>query len=340
MPQPNALRIDFASDNVAPIAPEAMESLIAANAGYAVSYGGDEYSARAADRLRGFLDTDAEVRFVGSGTAANAIALTALCRPFEAVVAHDLAHIGVHEAGAPTYFGHGFQIRGLPGGSGRIDTDALDAVLAEPDSAHHQAPGALSLTQATEFGAVYAAAHIARLTGAAKAKGLGVHMDGARLANAVAAGFDPKDLKGMGVDLLVVGGTKAGMSCTEALVIFDKVLSRRFDARLKMSGQLPSKSRFLSAPWIGMLESGAFIERAAHANAMARKLAADCGLSMAHPVESNGVFAHMTEEHHQRLTKTGWIGFRNKDGSVRFMCSWATTPAAVEELAAAIRATA
>ena len=145
---------------------------------------------------------------------------------------------------------------------------------------------------------------------------------------------------GLGVDMLVLGGTKAGMTPTEALVIFDKALVRRFDARLKMSGQLPSKSRFYAAPWIGMLESGAFVRHAAHANAMARKLAAESGLTLLHPIESNGVFAELDPERHQRLTEAGWLAFRCEDGSVRFMCSWATTEAAVEDLAAAIRATA
>ena len=333
-------RHDFASDNTAGAAPEALRALIDANAGFAASYGDDACSDRAADLIRGLLDTDAEVRFVASGTAANAVALAALCRPFEAVLAHEEAHIGVHEAGAPTYFGQGLKIQGLPGASARIDPDALDAALAMPDSPHTQAPAALSLTQSTEYGAVYTAGHMGRLTAAAKAKGLGVHLDGARLANAIAAGFDPKAIAALGVDLLVLGGTKAGMTPTEALVLFDKSLGRRFGARLKMSGQMPSKSRFYSAPWIGMLDGGAFVRHAAHANAMARKLAAECGLDLAHPVESNGVFAWLDEARHHALTRAGWLAHRCDDGSVRFMCSWATTPEAVEALAAAIRATA
>ena len=331
-------RFDFASDNTAAAAPEAMDALIAANTGAADSYGEDAWSARAADLVRGLLDTDAEVRFVASGTAANAVAVAALCRPFEAILAHQYAHIGTNEAGAPTYFGQGLQIRSLPGASGLIDPSALEAVLAQPDSAHTQAPAALSLTQATELGTIYTARHIADLTGPAKAKGLGVHMDGARLANAVAAGFDPKSIARLSVDLLVVGGTKAGMTPTEALVIFDKALARRFDARLKMSGQLPSKSRFYSAPWIGMLESGAFVDRARQANAMAQKLAAASGLDLAHPVQTNGVFARMSIDHHARLTEAGWEVYAQDDGSVRFMCSWATTEAAVEEVASAIKA--
>jgi threonine aldolase len=330
-------RFDFASDNVAGAAPEALEALIAANAGFAISYGGDHVSARAADMVRGFIDADADVRFVGSGTAANALAAAALCRPFEAVLAHEYAHIATDETGAPGLFGHGLGMITLPGASGLIDQAALEAALARPDVSHHQSPGALSITQASEFGAVYSAQAIAALTAAARAKRVAVHLDGARLANAVAAGFDPKAIKDLGVDILIIGGTKAGMTPSEAIVLFDPALSRRFDARLKQVGQLPSKGRFHAAPWIGMLESGAFIERARHANAMARRLAAACPFPLAHPVQANGVFVAMDEPARLRLAKAGWIVFRFLDGSVRLMCSWATTPEAVDELAEAMK---
>ena len=333
-------RFDFASDNTAGAAPEALASLVAANAGHAIAYGGDHVSRQAADLVRGFLDADAEVRFVGSGTAANALSLAALCRPFEAVLAHEHAHIRTDETGAPGLFGHGLGLIGLAGGSGRIDPAALAEALAQPDVSHRQSPAALSLTQASEYGAVYAADQVAALTGAARAKGLGVHMDGARLANAVAAGFDPKAIKDLGVDILIIGGTKAGMTPTEAVVLLNPDLSRRFDARLKQGGQLPSKGRFYAAPWIGMLESGAFVERARHANTMAKALAAAVPFETTHPVEANAVFLRMDEPTRLRLAKAGWFVFRFLDGSVRLMCSWATTPEAVEEIAAAMRAAA
>jgi threonine aldolase len=331
-------RFDFASDNVAGAAPEALDALIAANQGMAVSYGGDHVSARAADLVRALLDADADVRFVGSGTAANALSLAALCRPFEAVLAHEYAHVATDETGAPGLFGHGLGMVALPGASGRVDPAALAQILAQPDVSHRQSPAALSLTQASEFGTLYSPAEITELTGQARAKGLGVHLDGARLANAIAAGFDPKTIKTLGVDILVIGGTKAGMTPSEAIVLLDPALSRRFDARLKQAGQLPSKSRFYSAPWIGMLESGAFTERARHANAMARALAAACPFETVHPVEANAVFVAMGEAARLRLAKAGWFVFRFLDGSVRLMCSWATTPEAVEEIAAAMRA--
>ena len=331
-------RYDFASDNTAPAAPEAIEAIIAANSGFTSGYGSDQISARAADAVRALLDADAEVRFVASGTAANAIALATLCRPFEAVLAHEHAHVCTDETGAPGFFGQGLGLVGLPGASGRIDPASLAAPLGQPDMAHRQSPAALSLTNATEYGTVYSLEHMAALIAPAKAKGLGVHLDGARLTNAAAAGFDLKAIGSLGVDILVVGGTKAGMTATEAVVIFDRALARRFDARLKQSGQLPSKGRFYAAPFIGMLESGAFVTRAEHANAMARRLAALSPFPLAHPVEANAVFVEMDDATLGRLHAAGWFAYRFLDGSVRFMCSWAVTPQSVDELGAALRA--
>lgn len=328
-------RYDFASDNTAPIAPEAMQALIAANSGFSAGYGTDTVSAQAADAVRKLLDADAEVRFVASGTAANAIALAAICRPFEAVIAHEHAHICVDETGAPGFFGHGLGLIGLPGPAGRLTPEAIAAPLAAPDMAHRQHPAALSITNATEYGAVYSTEALSALAGAAKAKGLGVHLDGARLANAAAAGFDLTHVAKAGVDILVLGGAKAGMSPTEAMVIFDPALAQRLDARLKQSGQLPSKGRFYAAPFIGMLEDGVFVRRAAHANAMARRLADALPFPLRHPVEANGVFVEMDDAALSALHRAGWHVYRVLDGSVRFMCSWATTPDAVDEIAAA-----
>ena len=164
-----------------------------------------------------------------------------------------------------------------------------------------------------------------------------MHLDGARLANAAASGLDVKALKDLDIDILIVGGTKAGMPPSEAVVLFDKGLSRRFDARLKQAGQLPSKGRFLAAPFIGMLESGAWLERARHANAMARKLAALMPFPARHPVQANALFVDMDEGALQRLRQLGWFVYRFTDGTVRFMCSWATTPEAVEELGEALK---
>ena len=331
-------RYDFASDNVAGAAPEAMDALARANAGFTSGYGSDPVTAEAAGRVREWLDADVDVRFVASGTAANALSLAALCRPFEAVLAHEHAHVCTDETGAPGYFGHGLGLIGLEGASGKIDPAGLAQALEAPDVSYRQSPAALSLTNATEHGTVYSEAELRALIGPARARGLPVHLDGARLANAVAAGFDAKALKTLDLSLLIIGGTKAGMPPTEAVAIFDKALSRRFDARLKQAGQLPSKGRFLAAPWIGMLGSGAFVERARHANAMAARLAALMPFPVRHPVQANGVFVAMDEPALERLRQAGWFVYRFTDGTVRFMCSWATTPEAVDELGDALKA--
>lgn len=334
------MRYDFASDNTAAMAPEAIDALARANAGFARAYGADETTARAADLIRQRLDADAEVRFVFSGTAANAIALSMLAWPFEAVLAHQAAHVCTDESGAPGFFGQGMGLIGLPGFSGKIDPRALDSALAEPEVGHRQPPAALSLTQATEYGAVYTEEELRHLIEPVKARGCGVHLDGARLANAVAAGFDLKVIPRLGVDVLVFGGAKAGASCTEALVLFDKSLARRLDNRLKQAGQTASKARFLAAPFVGLLESEAWETGGAHANVMATRLAggvaARSPFTLAHPVEANTVFVRMPAEAHTRLNAAGWACYRFDDGSVRFVCSWQTTEAAVDELIEAI----
>ncbi|MDZ4374243.1 MAG: beta-eliminating lyase-related protein [Phenylobacterium sp.] len=330
-------RYDFASDNTAAATPEAMAAVVHANQGFTPGYGADAVSARAADLIRSWLDADAEVRFVASGTAANAIALSALCRPFEAVLAHHHAHVCTDETGAPGFFGHGLGLIGLGGASGRIDPADLIAPLGAADVSHRQPVAALSVTNATEYGTLYSNAGLQALTTPVKARGHGVHLDGARLANAAAAGFDVRAIARSGVDILVVGGTKAGMPPTEAVVIFDRAVAHRFDARLKQAGQLPSKGRFYAAPFIGMLEDGALLRHAEHANAMARKLAAACPFAIRHPVEANGVFVEMDDARLAALQAAGWFVYRFLDGSVRFMCSWATTDAAVEEISETLK---
>jgi threonine aldolase len=331
-------RYDFASDNVVGAMPEVMAALAEANAGAASSYGTDAFSTRAADLIRALLDADAEVRFVASGTAANALTLAALAAPHEAVLCHEHSHVATDETGAPGFFGSGVGLTPLPGASGRIQLEALARALAEPDVSHHQSAAALSLTNATEYGVVYTPAEMSALTGPAKAAGLKLHLDGARLSNAVAAGFDITWLAALGIDIAVLGGTKAGSTPSEAIVLFDKALARRFDARLKHAGQLVSKGRFLAAPWIGLLQTGAWTARAAHANAMAKRLAELMPFPIAHPVEANAVFVEMDEPTLARLHASGWFVYRFIDGSVRFMCNWATTTEMVEELGAALAA--
>lgn len=336
------MRYDFGSDNTAGMAPAAMQALVEANDGFARAYGSDEVTARAADLIRRRLDADADIRFVFSGTAANAIALSMLAWPHEAVLAHHAAHICTDETGAPGFFGSGVGLIGLPGFSGKIEPVALNAALEEPEVGHRQPPAALSLTQSTEYGTVYTEEELRHLIEPVKLKGYGVHMDGARLANAAAAGFDLTQIARLGVDVLVFGGAKAGANCAEAIVMFDKSLSRRIDNRLKQAGQTASKARFLAAPFLGLLETNAWEDGAAHANLMAQRLAdgvaARSAFTLAHPVEANAVFVRMPPAAHQRLNEMGWACYRFDDGSVRFVCSWATRDSAVDEVIEAIAA--
>ncbi|WP_298161662.1 low specificity L-threonine aldolase [Brevundimonas sp.] len=334
------MRYDFGSDNTAGMAPAALQALIEANAGFARAYGADDVTARAADQIRQRLDADAEIRFVFSGTAANAIALSMLAYPHEAVLAHNAAHVCTDETGAPGFFGQGVGLIGQPGLSGKIDPKALEAALDEPEVGHRQPAAALSLTQSTEYGTVYTEEELRHLIEPVKARGYGVHLDGARLANAAAAGFDLTQIARLGVDVLVFGGAKAGGLCTEAIVMFDRSLARRVDNRLKQAGQTASKARFLAAPFLGMLESNAWEDGAAHANLMAQRLAAGIATrspyALAHPVEANAVFVRMPAKAHAKLNALGWACYRFDDGSVRFVCSWATEEAAVDEVIEAI----
>jgi len=330
------IHYDFASDNAAPAAPEAMAALARANRGFVSAYGSDATTTRAATLIRELIDADAVVRFLSSGTAANAIACAMLARPFETVLAFAQAHVVNDEAGAPGLFGHGLGMTPLAGTAGRIEAAALATALSRPDTPHHQPPGALSLTNATEYGACYTNDQVDGLVATAREAGLGIHLDGARLANAAAAGFDLRRLGRSGVDIIILGGTKAGLPAGEAMIILDRALERRLDARLKQAGQLASKARFLSAPFVGMLEDGAMLRHAAHANAMASRLAAAMPFPLVHPVETNIVFAAIDDSALRHLHAAGWLAYRAPDGSVRFVCSWATTAERVDELAEAL----
>lgn len=331
------MRYDFVSDNTAGMAPEALAAMVRENAGPQAAYGADSVSARCADLIRERLQADAEVRFLLSGTAANALALTLLTQPFESVLCHGDAHICGDEAGAPAYFGHGLGLSRLPGEGGRIDPKALRAALASPQPMYVQPPGSLSLTQITEHGCVYSAEQLRHLIEPARGAGLGVHLDGARLANAAAAGFELADIARLGVDVLVFGGAKAGAGAVEALVVFDHARARRLDHRLKQAGQVASKTRALSAPLLGLLETDAWVGHAAHANLMAGRLAGAVAqrtpFALARQVEANMLFVDLPAEVRSHLNALGWPTPGPANGPVRFVCAWSTTQALVDELA-------
>ena len=230
---------------------------------------------------------------------------------------------------------------------GKLTPAALAPVFARGHGIHYPKPGALSLTQSTELGTVYTPDEVRALSAVAKAQGLAVQMDGARLANAAAAlapcGVTPADFTWRaGVDVVCLGGTKGGMNTTEAVVFFNREHAREFEYRVKQAGQLASKMRYLSAPWVGILQDDAWLRYANHANHCAQllaKLVEDVpGVSLMFPVEANGVFLQMSEPAIAALTARGWrfytfIGA----GGARFMCSWDTEEARVRQLAADIR---
>jgi threonine aldolase len=335
----------FASDNNAGIAPEALDALVRANAGHATAYGADAWTRRAADAIRAAFDCDAAVYFVFNGTAANSLALSAICRSTDAVVCHAFAHVNVDECGAPEFFSGGAKLLAVDTPHAKLTPEAVAARAVTPHDEHASRPRALTLTQATELGTVYAPGEVRALAAVAHERGMKVHMDGARFANAIASlGCVPADVTWRaGADALSLGGTKNGMPFCEAVVFFDRALSDEFARRRKQGGQLASKMRYLAAPWLGMLEGGAWLRHAAHANAMARRLRDAIvglpGVALIAPVEANGVFAHLPAPVIEGLHSKGWrfyvfVG----DTGCRFMCAWDTTPEVVDAFAADVRA--
>ena len=333
----------FASDNTAGLAPEALAALGAANGGTVPSYGDDEWSARARDAIGRVFETEADVFFVSTGTAANALALAQACPGHQSILCHECAHIETDEAGAPESFTGGSKLVALPGPGCKLRPADLDPVWRGGRGVHAQRPGALSLTQPTEWGTLYAPDEIRALAGWARQHGLAVHLNGSRLANAAAAladrGFAPADWTWRaGIDVLCFGGTKNGLFATEAVDFFRPGLARDFASRLKRAGQLASKHRFAAAQWCGMLEGGAWLRHAAHANAMARRLADALrrlpGARLIVEPEANGVFVELPRPAVEALWARGWKfhPFIGEKG-YRLMCSWATAPGDVDRFA-------
>ncbi len=255
----------FASDNNAGICPEALEALLRANAeGHVTGYGDDPWTGKACDLLRQLFETDCAVFLVFSGTAANALALGHICRPYHAVIAHAESHVATDEAGAAGFYSGGASLLTADTPIAKLTPEAVEALVAKGRGIHSVKPRVLSLTQATEMGTVYARREVEALTGTARRHGLKVHMDGARFANAVAAlGCSPADLSWrLGIDVLCFGGVKNGLAAGEAVLFFDRGLAEEFEWRVKQAGQLNSKMRLVAAPWVGLLESGTWLKNA------------------------------------------------------------------------------
>jgi threonine aldolase len=343
-------RRQFASDNNAGICPEAWAALEEANKGHAVGYGDDAWTKLASDMIRDLFETHCEVFFVFNGTAANSLSLASLCQSYHSILCHEIAHVETDECGAPEFFSNGTKVLLVSGDNGKIDPASIERMVKRRTDIHYPKPRVVSITQATEIGTLYTPDEVQAVGTAAHRLGLKVHMDGARFANAVAAlGVSPRQVTWeAGVDVLCFGGTKNGTPVGDAVVFFDPELAFEFDYRCKQAGQLASKMRFLAAPWVGMLQDGAWLKRAAHANAMAQLLHERIkdlpGIKIMFPSQANSVFAQIPELATAALRDLGWrfYTFIGK-GGCRLMCSWDTTPEDVQhfvaDLTAQLRAT-
>src|SRR5436190_6736435 len=334
-------RRHFGSDNYAGMCPEAVASLLEANQGHEVSYGDDSWTGKASNLLRQVFETDCEVFFVFNGTSANSLSLASLCQSYHSILCHEIAHVEGSECGAPEFFANGTKVLLLPGAQGKIDPKSIERAVNKRTDIHYPKPRALSLTQATEVGTVYSLDDLRVLADVARHFQLRIQMDGARFANAVVSlGVGPKEVTWKaGVDVLCFGGTKNGLAVGEAVVFFNPELAREFDYRCKQGGQLASKMRFLSAPWVGLLHDGAWLRNAKHSNAMARRLEAAirplAKISISYPVETNAVFAKIPQNIVDAMHERGWKFYTHVGGweGSRLMCSWDTTAEDVDAFA-------
>ena len=339
----NQIPQQFASDNYSGICPEAFEYFVKANADHDLAYGNDRWTAEAADLFRQFFETDCEVFFVFNGTAANSLALSTLCQSYHSIVCSEYAHVETDECGAPEFFSNGAKILLVKGNEGKLTSGGISEMVNKRSDIHYPKPQVVSITQATEVGTVYSKEELLALSQTAKQYGLSIHMDGARIANALAAlDISPKEITWQcGVDVLCFGGVKNGLAVGEAMIFFNKKLAEEFEYRCKQSGQLGSKMRFMSAPWIGLLKNGVWLKNAIHANNAAalleEKLKKYGELSIMFPRQANSVFVSMPPELKDYLHGKGWhfytfIGL----GGVRFMCSWDTKEEYINRLASDI----
>jgi len=336
----------FASDNTSPMCPEAWAAVERANQGYEASYGNDPWTTRACDLIRQMVEGPADVFFVFNGTAANSLSLAAMCQSYHAILCHEVAHVETDECGAPEFFSNGTKLLLLPGAAGKLTPDGITHAVERRRDIHYPKPRVVSITQATELSTVYSIDELAAIGETCRRHGLRLHMDGARFANAVAAlGVSPREItRDVGVDALCLGGTKNGMGVGEAVVFFDASLAEEFAYRCKQAGQLASKMRYLTAPWVGLLEHGAWLDNARHANAAAARLESGLrgipGIEVLGERQANAVFARVPSDIAEGLRAKGWQFYNFIGaGGCRFMCSWATTDADVDAFLRDARAT-
>ena len=330
----------FFSDNAAAAHPRVIEAIAASNR-LDTAYDGDEWSRRLDGAFSELFETQVRAFWVTTGTAANCLALAALCPPYRAILCHKDAHIEVDEAGAPGFFTGGAKLALLEGPGAKITPETLGAACeAIRNDVHQVQPAAVSITNATEGGLVYRAAEVAAIGEAAKQRALALHMDGARFANALATtGESPAEVTWRaGVDAMSFGFIKNGGLNAEALILFRTELADEIAVRRKRAGHLASKGRMLAAQILALLEDRLWLDNACAANSAAQTLAQAAGDRLVFPVEANELFLKVSDEEAAQLRRQGFDFYEWGPGQVRFVTSWDSDPAVVAQLAAAIAA--
>jgi threonine aldolase len=330
----------FFSDNAAGVHPAVLDALARANT-VDTAYDGDALSQSLDAAFSDLFGTPVRAFWIATGTAANSLALAALCPPYGSILCHRDAHIQNDECGAPEFYTHGAKLALIDGPGAKVTPDALAAKLdAVPEGVHWAQPHALSITNATEYGCVYKPAEVAALGAICRARGLGLHMDGARFANAIAQlGCAPADVTWRaGVDILSFGFVKNGGMSAEALIFFKPDLAVGFAERRKRAGHLLSKGRYSAAQILALLADDRWLITARAANAGAQALAASLGDRLIHPVEANEVFARMTPGEAAQVRAQGFDFYDWAAGEVRFVVSWDQPEAEIAALAEALAA--
>lgn len=330
----------FFSDNAAPVHPRIMQAIADANQ-IDTAYDGDRWSQRLDAAFSELFDRPVAVLWVSTGTAANSLALASLVQPHQGVICHREAHIEVDECGAPGFYTGGAKLMLVEGAGAKIPPSAVEAMLTSIRHDVHQVqPAALSITNATEYGLVYRPAEIAALGDTCRANGLGLHMDGARFANAVASvGCTPAEASWRGgVEILSFGFAKNGGMNAEALVFFDPAMADIARYRRKRAGHLLSKGRFLAAQLLAFLDGDLWLANAKAANAAAAVIAAAAPNRLIHPVEANEIFIHLTPAEAETLREQGFDFYDWGVGAARLVTSWHHGEADMAPLARAIAA--
>ncbi len=331
----------LASDNWSGVHPEVMAALAAVNSGHVSSYGRDEFTAAALEKLAAVFGEQARVFFVFGGTASNVLGLQSVAQPFNSVICAETAHIYTSECAAAEKH-IGCKLSPVPTSNGKIDREGITRHLHGFGDAHSVQPAAVSITQATEYGTVYSPDEIRLIAAFAREHGLRLHMDGARLANAAAhLGVSLREISGdAGVDVLSFGGTKNGLICGEAVVFFDPDLARNFEYRRMQGMQLSSKMRFIAAQFDALFTDDLWLRSAQHANAMASRLALGIealdGWSTTQRVQANEVFAIVPREHISALQQSAYFQIWDEETSeARFVCSFDTREEDIDDFIAA-----